>query len=61
MSSSNLMVNVSGVPHDNYTVIVYDLESNGLPVISNDINPFVLSAEEEAVAVTTDPQDTASK
>ena len=61
MSSSDLEVSVSGVPPDNYSVIVYDLESNGLPVLSNDLNPFVLYAEEKNVAVTTDPQETASK
>ena len=61
MSSSDLEVSVSGVPPDNYSVIVYDIESNGLPVLSTDKNPFVLYAEEANVAVTTDPQETASK
>jgi len=61
MSSSDLEVSVSGVPPDNYSVIVYDIESDGLPVLSTDTNPFVQNAEEENVAVTTDPWETASK
>jgi len=61
MSSSDLEVNVSGVPPDNYTVVVYDIESNGLPVLSNETNPFVLSAAEKDVAVITEPQDTTCK
>ena len=61
MSSSDLEVNVSGVPRDSYTVVVYDLENNGLPVLSNETNPFVLCAEEEHLDVTTDTQDTGGK
>ena len=61
MSSSDLEVNVSGVPRDNYTVVVYDLENNGLSVLSNERRPFVLCAEEEHLDVTTDTQDTGGK
>ena len=59
LSSPYVEVNVSGVPHDNYTVVVYDLESNGLPVLSNERYPFVWCAEE--INVTTDTQDTGGK
>ena len=57
MSSSDLKISVSGIPPDDYSVIVYDIESNGLPVLSNETNSsFVLCAEEKDVAVITEPQ-----
>ena len=62
MSSSDLEISVSGIPPDNYSVIVYDIESNGLPVLSNETNSsFVLFAEEKDVAVITEPQATCKK
>ena len=57
MSRSDLNTSVSGVPPDNYSVIVID----GLPVVSNDTNPFTLYAEENDVAVTSEPQDITCK
>ena len=51
-SSSELKISVSGLPRGNYTVVVFDLESNGLPVLSDDSNPYVLAAEEEDITVT---------
>ena len=57
MSRSDLKTSVSGVPPDNYSVIVID----GLPVLSNDTNPFTLYAEENDVTVTTEPQDITCK
>ena len=57
MSRSDLKTSVSGVPPDNYSVIVID----GLPVVSNDTNPFTLYAEENDVAVTSEPQDITCK
>ena len=50
--SSNLNISVPVLPRDNYTVVVYDLESNGLPVLSDDANSYVLNAEEETITVT---------
>ena len=50
--SSNLNISVPVLPRDNYTVVVYDLESNGLPVLSDDTNSYVLNAEEETITVT---------
>ena len=61
MYSSDLKISVSGVRPDNYSVIVYDIESDGLPVLSNETNSFVLSAEEKDVAVITEPQATTRK
>ena len=62
MSSSDLKISVSGIPPDDYSVIVYDIQSNGLPVLSNETNSsFVLSAEEEDVAVITESQATTRK
>ena len=50
LSSSNLNVSVPGIPPNDYTVIVYDLKSNGLPpVLSGGTN---YPAEEENVTVT---------
>ena len=62
MYSSDLKISVSGVRPDKYSVIVYGIESNGLPVLSNETNSsFVLSAEEKDVAVITEPQATTCK
>ena len=52
-SSSNLDISISGIPLDDYNVVVFDLGRNGLPpVLSGDIN-YVLAAEEENITVTT--------
>ena len=62
MYSSDLEISVSGIPPDKYSVIVYDIESNGLPVLSNETNSsFVLCAEEKDVAVITESQATTCK
>ena len=62
MYSSDLKISVSGVRPDKYSVIVYDIESDGLPVLSNETNSsFVLCAEEKDVAVITEPQATTRK
>ena len=51
-SSSNLDINISGTPLDEYNMVVFDLGRNGLPpVLSGDIN-YVLAAEEN-ITVTT--------
>ena len=52
LSSSNLNISISGVSPNNYTLAVFDLESNGLPVLSDDANPYILAAREENVTVT---------
>ena len=49
--SSDLNVSVSVLP-GNYTVVVYGLTSNGLPVSSGGDNPYVLAAEEKNITVT---------
>ena len=50
MSSSTLSISVPGIPPNDYTVIVYDLRSDGLPpVLSGGTN---YPAEEENVTVT---------
>jgi len=41
-----LNISVPGVPLGDYTVIVYDLKSNGLPVLSTVSNPYIRSAGE---------------
>lgn len=51
-SSSELKLSVSGLFRHNYTVVVFDIQSNGLPVLSDDSNPYVLAAEEENITVT---------
>ena len=61
MYSSDLKISVSGVRPDKYSVIVYDIEINGLPVLSNETSSFVLCAEEKDVAVVTEPQATTCK
>ena len=49
MSSSTLNISVPGIPPNDYTVIVYDLRSDGLPpVLSGGTNH---PAEEENVTV----------
>ena len=52
MLSSNLNISISGVLPDNYNVLVFDIGSNGLPVLSNDMDLFVLAAEERNVTIT---------
>ena len=57
-SSSDLNISITGVYPDNYTVIIYDLGSNGLPpMLAGDIN---YPAEEESTTVT-NPDQEASK
>ena len=52
-SSPNLNVSVPELPPHNYTVVVFDLGSNGLPVLSDDTtNSYVLAAEEETITAT---------
>ena len=49
VSSPDLNISVSGVPPDDYTVVVFDLASNGLPpVLSGNIN---YAAAEENITV----------
>ena len=58
MSSSTLSISVPGIPSNDYTVIVYDLRSDGLPpVLSGGTN---YPAEEENVTVT-NPWESESK
>ena len=52
ISSSVFKISFSGLPHGNYTVVVFDLGSNGLPVLSDDSNPYVLAAEEKNITAT---------
>ena len=50
VSSSDLNISISGVPPDNYTVVVFDLGMNGVPpVLSGNIN---YAAAEENITVT---------
>ena len=49
-TSSNLNISVSGVPQDNYTVVVYDLGENGLPPLLAGHTNY--PAEEENVIIT---------
>ena len=49
--SAVLNISVPGVPPGDYVVIVFDLQSNGLPVLSTVTNPYVRSAGESDVAV----------
>ena len=50
VSSSALNISVSGIPPDNYTVVVFDLGMNGVPpVLSGNIN---YAAAEENITVT---------
>ena len=51
-SSSDVNISIPMLPPDDYTVVVYDLRSNGLPVLSDPSNPYVLAAELENVTVT---------
>ena len=51
-STSDVNISVPRLPPDDYTVVVYDLGSSGLPVLSDASNPYVLAAEEENVTVT---------
>ena len=48
---ANLNISVPGVPPGDYVVIVFDLESNGLPVLSTAKNPYVRSAGERGITV----------
>lgn len=57
-TSSNLNISVSGVPQDNYTVVVYDLGENGLPPLLAGHTNY--PAEEENVIIT-DVQEAESK
>ena len=58
MSSSDLKITVTGIPSDEYNVLVYDIGNDHLPVLSNKNNSYVLAAEEENVAVTTHAEAT---
>ena len=50
---SDLNVSVPELPPNNYTVVVFDLGRDGLPVLSDDTtNSYVLAAEEETITVT---------
>ena len=52
--SPYLNISVPGVPSGDYMVTVFDLESNGLPVLSNDTNPYIQQSagEKENINVT---------
>ena len=52
VSSSNLNISVPVLLPDNYTVIVYDLGSDRLPVLSDENNSYVIAAEKENVIIT---------
>ena len=49
--SAGLNISVPGVPPGDYVVIVFDLESSGLPVLSTATNPYVRSAGESDITV----------
>ena len=49
--SADLNISVPGVPPGDYVVIVFDLESSGLPVLSTATNPYVRSAGESDITV----------
>ena len=49
--SAELNISVPGVPPGDYVVIVFDLESSGLPVLSTTTNPYVRSAGESDITV----------
>ena len=51
-SSSALNVSVPELSPNEYNVVVFDLGSDGLPVLSDDTNSYVLAAEEETITVT---------
>ena len=61
MSSSDLRISVPGIPPDNYTVVMYDLGNNHLPVLSDENNSYVLAAEEENVTLTAQTEEATSK
>ena len=52
-SSSNLNISVTGIPPDDYTVVVYDLGRNGVPpeVSDDNITTYDLAAGIENVTV----------
>jgi len=50
-TSAVLNISVPGVPPGDYVVIVFDLESSGLPVLSTATNPYVRSAGESDITV----------
>lgn len=51
-SNSELTVSVSEVHPDNYSVVVFDLGSNDLPVMLDSTNSYALAADEEEITVT---------
>ena len=53
MTTSELKISVSGVPPDDYTVVVFDLASNGLPPALSGKTNF--AAEEEENITVKDP------
>ena len=59
MTTSELKISVSGVPPDDYTVVVFDLASNGLPPALSGKTNF--AAEEEENITVTDPGDAKGK
>lgn len=61
MSSSDLRISVPKIPPDNYTVVMYDLGSDHLPVFSDENNSYVLAAEEENVTLTEQAEEATSK
>jgi len=52
--STDLNISIPEVPPGDYVVTVFDLESNGLPVLSNDTNPYIQQSagERENINVT---------
>ena len=61
MSSSDLRISVPGIPPDDYTVVMYDLGNDHLPVLSDENNSYVLAAEEENVTLTEQTGEATSK
>ena len=61
VSSSDLTISVPGIPPDDYTVVMYDLGSDHLPVISDENNSYVLAAEEENITLTEQAEETTGK
>ena len=56
MSNSDLNISISGVPSDNYSVVLFDIGKEGIPPLLSDDNPdhrrYVLAAGIENVTVT---------
>ena len=56
MYNSDLNISVSGIPSDNYSVVLFDIGNKGVPPVLADNNPnhrpYVLAAGIESVTVT---------